>query len=251
MTTTPASWGASPAADFAPDPELLAAVTELGDAVRDLVETTVATTVPATEQAGVAAAVRELTARLAASTRDRFTLSALDDLPTFRRTYSPVSGVGNGFAPPVTFRRDGDSEGDSEGDTVVGEVILGLRHEGPPAHCHGGMSAMLMDQLLGSAAFLAGRWGMTAHLGVDYRGAVPLQAPLVLTARVTETSGRKTVVTGTIALASEPGRELVRGEAVFVSPRRELQEQYFGALTTADGSPAPGHAQAATDGTRP
>ncbi len=40
-----------------------------------------------------------------------------------------------------------------------------------------------MDQLLGSAAHLAGRWGMTAHLGVDYRGAVPLQTPLVLTAR--------------------------------------------------------------------
>ncbi len=72
---------------------------------------------PAAEQADVAAGVRELTARLAAATRDRHTLSALDDLPTFRRRFSPVTGVGNGFAPPVLFRR--------EGDTVVGEATLG------------------------------------------------------------------------------------------------------------------------------
>jgi len=238
---TPSAWGASPTAATAPDPELLAAVTELGTAVRGLLETSVATTVPAAEQADVAAGVRALTARLAATTRDRHTLSALDDLPTFRRTYSPVTGVGHGFAPPVQFRRDGDA--------VVGETVLGLRHEGPPAHCHGGVSALLMDQLLGSAAFLAGRWGMTAHLGLDYRGAVPLQTPLVLTARVTEAAGRKTVVSGTIALAAEPDRDLVRGEAVFVSPREELLAQYFGDLTTADGSPAPGHGHAATDGT--
>ncbi len=110
----------------------------------------------------------ELTARLAAATRDRHTLSAgrPADLPPH---LLPVSGVGHGFAPPVQFRRDGD--------TVVGECTLGLRHEGPPAHSHGGMTAMLMDQLLGSTAFLAGRWGMTAHLGVEYRGAVPLQTP--------------------------------------------------------------------------
>ncbi|MEI4270250.1 hotdog domain-containing protein [Klenkia sp. LSe6-5] len=237
MTTT-SPWAEHPAAPD-PDPDLQAAVTELGAAVRDLLETTVTTTVPAGEQAAVAAGVRGLTARLAAATRGRHTLSALDDLPTFRRTYSPVTGVGNGFAPPVQFRR--------EGDTVVGETVLGLRHEGPPAHCHGGVSALLMDQLLGSAAFLAGRWGMTAHLVLTYHGAVPLQTPLVLTARITETSGRKTVVTGGIALAAEPDRELVSGEAVFVSPRPELLELYFGALTTADGSPAPGHG--ATDGT--
>lgn len=239
MTTTPSSWGASPQDTFTPDPELQAAVTELGSAVRDLLETSIATTVPAAEQADVAARLRGLTARLAAATRDRNTLSALDDLSTFRRTYSPVSGTGHGFAPPVRFRR--------EGDTVVGECTLGLRHEGPPAHCHGGMSAMLMDQLLGSTAFLAGRWGMTAHLGVEYRGAVPLQTPLVLVGRVAGASGRKTVVTGTVALAAEPDRELVRGEGVFVSPRPELLERYFGELTTADGERAPGHAGAATD----
>ncbi len=243
MTTPATPWGASPPDTFAPDPELQAAVTELGTAVRDLLETSVATTVPAADQADVAAHLRELTARLAAATRDRHTLSALDDLPTFRRTYSPVSGVGHGFAPPVQFRR--------EGDAVVGECTLGLRHEGPPAHSHGGMSAMLMDQLLGSTAFLAGRWGMTAHLGVTYRGAVPLRTPLVLVGRVAETSGRKTVVSGTIALAAEPDRELVRGEGVFVSPRAELLEQYFGGLTTADGDRAPGHAGAATDGAAP
>lgn len=238
-TTSP--WGPTPAVPTAPDPELLAAVTELGAAVRALLETSVTTTVPAADQVEVAAGLRALTEQLGAATRDRHTLSALDDLPTFRRTYSPVTGVGHGFAPPVRFRL--------EGDRVVGEATLGQRHEGPPAHCHGGVSALLMDQLLGSSAHLVGRWGMTAHLGLDYRGAVPLHTPLVLVARVVEASGRKTRVHGTIALAADPDRDLVRGEAVFVTPRDELLEQYFGALTTADGAPAPGHAHAATDAT--
>ncbi len=67
---------------------------------------------------------------------------------------------------------------------------------------------------------------------------------------MTEAAGRKTVVTGTIALAAEPDRDLVRGEAVFVSPAPSCWSSTFGALTTADGAPAPSHA-AATDGTAP
>ena len=53
------------------------------------------------------------------------------------------------------------------------------------------MSALLMDQLLGSAAAAAGLWGMTAHLELDYRGPLPLETPLVLRGRVAENEGRK------------------------------------------------------------
>ena len=73
-----------------------------------------------------------------------------------------MTGVGSALAPPLVVRRDGDG--------VVGEATLGLAYEGPPGFVHGGMSALLMDQLLGSAAAAAGLWGMTAHLELDYRG---------------------------------------------------------------------------------
>jgi acyl-CoA thioesterase FadM len=96
-----------------------------------------------------------------------------------------------------------------------------------------------MDQLLGTATIAAGLWGMTVRLELDYRGPVPLETPLQLRARVTEDSGRKSVVTGTIAALDDPGRVLVAARGVFVAPRPDRSEAYFGAITDASGRPAP------------
>lgn len=244
MVTTPTGpQAAAGAIPFTPDPELQAAAVELGFAVRELVEASVATTLPSSERVAVAEEARMLAARLARTVRDRNTLSALEDLPTLRRPYSPVTGEAHGWAPPVLLR--------AEGDTLIGEAVLGLRHEGPPAHSHGGVSALLIDELLGLAAHHVGRWGMTARLSIDYLHPVPLQTSLVLTARMTEASGRKSMLVGTIALAAEPDRHLVRGEALFISPRPEVQGRYFGRLVTADGSAAPGHVAPASDRAAP
>jgi acyl-CoA thioesterase FadM len=142
-----------------------------------------------------------------------------------------VTGVGSALAPPLVIRRDGDG--------VVGEAPLGVAYEGPPAFVHGGMSALLMDQLLGSAAAAAGLWGMTAHLELDYRGPLPLQTKLLFRARVVESAGRKSVIAGTIALAEDPDRILVEARGVFVMPRPEKVEAYFGAITDASGRHTP------------
>ena len=68
---------------------------------------------------------------------------------------------------------------------------------------------------------------------------MPLAAPLVFRARVAEHEGRKAVVTGTIALAEAPERALVEARGVFVTPRPERAEEYFGAITDASGEHAP------------
>ena len=215
----------------ADEAELLAAVTELGSALRELVGTSVTTTVPAAELRAAAATAREVTARLAASRRRRDQLPALDDPVRFRRVYNPVSGVGSPLAPPLAIRR-------VEGG-VVAEAALGLPYEGPPSYVHGGMSALLMDQLLGSAAIAAGLWGMTARLELDYRRPVPLETPLLLRAAVTETAGRKVVIAGTIALAAAPDQALVEARGVFVTPRAEQSAEYFGSITDASGRHSP------------
>jgi acyl-coenzyme A thioesterase PaaI-like protein len=158
-------------------------------------------------------------------------LPVLDDPLVFRRVYNPVSGVGSALAPPVRIRR-------VEGG-VVGEALLGPAYEGPPGYVHGGMSSLLMDQLLGSAAIAAGLWGMTVRLEVDYRRPVPLSTPLAMRAQVTEAAGRKCVVTGTIATAAAPDRTLVEARGVFVMPREELRADYFGAITDASGQHRP------------
>jgi hypothetical protein len=209
----------------------MAAVTELGGALRELVDASVRTTVAAGELTAVAARARELTARLAVATRPATRLPALDDPVAFRRVYSPVTGVGSAIAPPVVMRRDGDG--------VSGTATLGLAYEGPPGFLHGGMSGLLMDQVLGAAAIAAGRWGMTVRLELDYRRPVPLEQPLVLRAWVVEDAGRKAVVAGSIATSAAPEEVLVEARGVFVAPRAEQQAAYFGEVTDASGRHRP------------
>ncbi|WP_100499943.1 PaaI family thioesterase [Geodermatophilus chilensis] len=213
------------------DADLMAAVTELGTALRELVDASVLTTVPADQLRAAAADARAVTARLAAAQRPATQLPVLDDPLVFRRVYNPVSGVGSALAPPVRIRPvDGG---------VVGEALLGPAYEGPPGYVHGGMSSLLMDQLLGSAAIAAGLWGMTVRLEVDYRQPVPLSTPLTMQAQVTEAAGRKCVVTGTIATAAAPDRTLVEARGVFVMPREERHADYFGGITDASGRHRP------------
>jgi len=213
------------------DADLMAAVTELGTAVRALVDASVTTLVEAGELRAAADSVRAATERLAVARRPASQLPVLDDPVAFRRVFNPVSGVGSPIAPPLVIRRH-------QGE-VLAEVTLGLAYEGPPSYVHGGMSALFMDQLLGAAAIAAGLWGMTAHLELDYRRPVPLQTPLLLRARVAENVGRRSVVTGTIATAAAPETVLVEARGVFVTPREEKAAAYFGSITDASGQHRP------------
>jgi acyl-coenzyme A thioesterase PaaI-like protein len=213
------------------DADLLSAVTALGDALRELVETSVSTTVGADQLRAAAEHVREVSAGLAVSVRPAHQLPSLDDPVAFRRIYNPVRGAGSAIAPPLATRRE-------EGG-VVAEAALGLAYEGPPGYLHGGMSGLLMDQVLGDAAIAAGLWGMTVRLELDYRRPVPLRTPLVLRGRVLEAAGRKVVVGGTIALAEAPDVALVEARGVFVAPRADKQDAYFGSITDAAGRHAP------------
>ena len=61
----------------------------------------------------------------------------------------------------------------------------------------------------------------------------------MLRARVAESSGRKSLITGTIALADEPERVLVEARGVFVMPRPEKVDAYFGSITDASGRHTP------------
>jgi acyl-coenzyme A thioesterase PaaI-like protein len=214
-----------------PDAEPLAAATDLATALRELIELSVVTTVGAGEVRAAADLVRAASERLAVARRPVSQLPALDDPAAGRRVFSPVSGVASGIAPPVRIRPDGDG--------VVAEATLGIAYEGPPTFVHGGVSALVMDQLLGAAAGAAGLWGMTAHLELDYRRPVPVQTPLVFRASVAEHEGRRSVITGTIALAEAPDQVLVEARGVFVQPRPEKAEAYFGSITDSSGRLSP------------
>jgi acyl-coenzyme A thioesterase PaaI-like protein len=104
-----------------------------------------------------------------------------------------------------------------------------LAYEGPPTYAHGGVSALLLDHMLGYATTASGHPGMTVALHTDYRAPVPLRTPLRLTARVTEVTGRKVTARGLITTVAEPDVVLVEAIGTFVAMRPEQARQLFGA----------------------
>jgi acyl-coenzyme A thioesterase PaaI-like protein len=110
---------------------------------------------------------------------------AQDFFPT-----SPVIGFANPVAPPVVVEA-------VEGG-LVGSAWFDYQYEGPPTCVHGGVIAMVFDEMLGAANILAGNPGMTGTLTIRYRKPTPLRTPLRLEARFTSRQGRKILTTGAI-----------------------------------------------------
>ncbi len=199
-----------------------AAIAELGDALRDLVEQASATEVPEDVLRRAAAQAREAATLLGRHTRTRADLPSADDLAGGYRMYNPVTGSGSPLAPPLHI--------EVAGNGVAGTCTLGLAFEGPPSFAHGGVSAMLLDQLLGYAASAAGHPGMTVQLETRYRAPVPLQTQLRLTAEVTEVDGRRVTARGRVTTAAEPGTVLVEASGTFVGLRAEQAARLFGGV---------------------
>jgi hypothetical protein len=199
-----------------------AAIAELGDALRELVELASATEVPADVLHQAAAQARQAAMLVGRRTRTRTELPGADDLAGGFRMYNPVTGSGSALAPPLHI--------EVAGQAVIGTCTLGLAFEGPPGFAHGGISAMLLDQLLGYAASAAGHPGMTVKLETRYLAPVPLQTPLRLTAEVSEVNGRHVTARGVIAAAADPGTVLVEATGAFVALRPEQAARMFGGI---------------------
>lgn len=226
--------GSRPGADGADLRRRRQAINELGEALRDLVQHAAATEAPVDELLKVTAQLRDATAPLAGHSRRREQMPSADDLLAGIRMYNPVTGSGSALAPPLRIELvDG---------LVVGTCTLGLAFEGPPMYAHGGVSAMLLDQMLGYATSAAGHPGVTAALTTQYRAPVPLQTPLRLTAQVTGVEGRKVVAEGIIATATDPDTALVTATGTFVKLRPEQAYRLFSAALHPDATdPAVAH----------
>jgi hypothetical protein len=195
------------------------AITELGDALRTLIEHATRTEAPAAELVRAAASIRSVAANLGSPAREA-PVPAADDLRRGVRMYNPVTGHGSALAPPLHI--------EVVGGMAIGRCTLGLAFEGPPTWAHGGVSAMLLDQILGHAAGASGNPGMTVRLDTTYRAPVPLRTPLRLTAVVDEVAGRRVTATGTIATEADPETILVTATGTFVGLRADQARRLFG-----------------------
>ncbi len=140
----------------------------LTQSVRELVDATIRTTVDDDEIRAVAAEVEDLVARLRSSQLDgpygvRFSRGR------GRPWGNPVVGLRNAVSPPVVIEHHPSANGE-----VWADFHLGAAYEGPPGLVHGGVSALILDQVLGEAAGAGGKPGMTGTLTLTYRQGTPL-----------------------------------------------------------------------------
>jgi acyl-coenzyme A thioesterase PaaI-like protein len=123
-----------------------------------------------------------------------------------------VVGVRNAVAPPVTLEWQDDG-------TVVAALTLGTPYEGPPGSVHGGVSAMVLDHLMGETASARHtRVTVTGTLTLRYVQPLPL-GPVRMAAKVTDESGRKVTVTGWISADTDDATPSVEATGLFIIPR--------------------------------
>jgi acyl-coenzyme A thioesterase PaaI-like protein len=186
------------------------------EAIRGLVDAGIRTTVPEDEIRRAQAEIEAIAARLRASQLPgpygvRFRADGRG-----RAWGNAVVGVRNAVAPPLTVTADDRG--------VHAAFHLGAAYEGPPGSVHGGVLALVLDQMLGEAAGAGGKPGMTATLTLTYGQRTPL-GDLRARAWIERSEGIKTWARGEIT-----GSEgvTVEAEGLFILPRwaREALERH-------------------------
>jgi acyl-coenzyme A thioesterase PaaI-like protein len=106
--------------------------------------------------------------------------------------YSPVLGPRNPIAPPVVCEVEG---GAVRAVTSFGPCYAGA--PGAPAGLvHGGVIALVMDELLGYANVVNQTGAMTGTLTIRYRSPTPLGRAVRMEARTERVEGRKVFARG-------------------------------------------------------
>lgn len=176
--------------------------------VRELVDAAIRTTVDDDEIRRAQDEIEAIVARLRTSQLDgpygvRFGAEGRG-----RPWGNTVVGLRNGAAPPLVI--DHDDTGRAWSD-----FRLGAAYEGPPGLVHGGVSALVLDQMLGEAAGAGGKPGMTGTLTLVYRRGTPL-GDLRAEAWIERSEGIKTWAKGHLI---GPEGVTVEAEGVFILPR--------------------------------
>ncbi|MFF4239271.1 PaaI family thioesterase [Actinomadura geliboluensis] len=195
--------------DDTPTPEVdrrEAVMASLAGTVRELVDATIRTTVADDEVHRVRDELAALVDRLRAAQLPGPAGIRYNSEMRAWNWGNAVVGAANAIAPPL--------------DVVHGpsgchaDVVLGAAYEGPPGLVHGGVSAMLLDHIMGVTASAMRRTTFTGTLTMRYRRGTPL-GPLRLEASIVREEGRKVFV---VASISDAGGVTVEADGVFIQP---------------------------------
>jgi acyl-coenzyme A thioesterase PaaI-like protein len=177
------------------------------ESLRGLVDAAIRTTVPDDEIRRAHAEIEAIAERLrSAPMRTTYGVDLRTD-GRGRAWGNAVVGLRNAVAPPLTIV--------PEGRGVRSSFTLGAAYEGPPGSVHGGVLALVLDQMLGEAAGAGGKPGMTATLTLSYRQRTPL-GDLTSEAWIERSEGIKTWARGEIRGADGV---TVEAEGLFILPK--------------------------------
>lgn len=194
-----------------------AALKELADATRTLVDRLVATDAP---EEVIAAATAEVAA--AAARFEGYHQGTLYGFSEMANTgkredplfdHSPLIGIANPLAPPMSIRE--------EDGVVIASVTFGQAYEGPPGCVHGGYVAAAFDELLGATQSLSGAPGMTGTLTIRYESPTPLHQPLRIEGRLVGVERRKIFTEG-ICYAGDRVTATAKGLFIAMQPGQFL-----------------------------
>lgn len=144
---------------------------------------------------------------------------------------SPAIGTASPIAPG-TIAWDIEADPDREGQVrVTATGLLTAAYEGPPGYVHGGVTALIFDEVLGMVNIANGSPGMTGTLSIRYRRPTPLYTELRWCAWVEHIEGRRVqskaeVWNGDTLCAEAAG--------VFIQPNPDRQAEYFGPRPTTE-----------------
>lgn len=180
----------------------------LAQSVRELVDAVVRTEVDEEDLRVATAEIEAVTKRLRERQSDGGFGVRYNEQGRSRAWGNAVVGLRNAVAPPLVVEHDPSGR-------AWADFHLGAAYEGPPTLVHGGVSALVLDQMLGEAVGAAGKPGMTGTLTLRYRRPTPL-GDLRAEARIDRVEGFKTYAVGHIADAEGV---TVEAEGVFILPR--------------------------------
>jgi hypothetical protein len=178
----------------------------LADAVRELIDATIRTEADDDVVAQARTTIEAVTESLRHRRRPVGVSYRVDDRPL--PLGNAVVGVCNPIAPPLVVHHSG-------GGRCWSDFVLGTAYEGPPGLVHGGVSALVLDHMLGEAASEGlSKPRFTGTITVKYLRGTPL-GPLRSEAWIVSAQGVKVFARGTI---SDAAGITVEADGVFIQP---------------------------------
>jgi acyl-coenzyme A thioesterase PaaI-like protein len=190
------------------------AMLRLADSLRRMNEVAVCTNLPPARVEAIALQVDALARELASDQHDGPFSGLLPRERDYARPQhamplSPVIGELSPIRPEIELR--------IEGDRVRGSARLGKPFIGPAGFAHGGVAAMICDQLAALTSRACGVRGVTRRLEVSYLRPTPLYRELELEGWC---ESRDSDRARTVCEIRADGKPCVRGEAEMVVARR-------------------------------